>query len=240
MKNYYNILEVIRTASPEVIAAAYRALAKKYHPDLCKTPDANSRMQEINEAYTVLGNEIRREKYDRKFVFSENQKENSSYSDHQRKDYQQEEKDQEKPSQKQQWRSYVNPDFSGEDLCQPESLFRDFTQTLIFEAISGLYNCSSETTQTYFKFYSDGLFLVKTKLFEPGKADVIPKINRLQGTSYDSSGSYFHMNNLIEFTTYSDQGIEFYQGKIFNDEIHLLKRILNKGLQERLVLKKIK
>jgi|GEM_PF-2136719 len=47
----YKILEVNRSSSDEVIAAAYRALSKKYHPDLNKTLDAKTKMQKINEAY---------------------------------------------------------------------------------------------------------------------------------------------------------------------------------------------
>ena len=69
MKNYYDILEVNRLASKEVIDKAYRALVIKYHPDkqegkariYCET-----KMKEINEAYEVLSNEFLREQYDAK------------------------------------------------------------------------------------------------------------------------------------------------------------------------------
>lgn len=67
MKNYYDILEVNKLASKEVIDKAYRALVVKYHPDkqegkartYCET-----KMKEINEAYEVLSNEFLREQYD--------------------------------------------------------------------------------------------------------------------------------------------------------------------------------
>ena len=69
MKNYYEILEVDRKASKEVIEKAYKALAIKYHPDLKEGADkklSEKRMIEINEAYNVLSDEARRAEYDSK------------------------------------------------------------------------------------------------------------------------------------------------------------------------------
>ena len=67
MKNYYEILEVNRRASKEVIDKAYRVLARKYHPDQYtgeKQIYAERKMKDINEAYRVLSDEFLREKYD--------------------------------------------------------------------------------------------------------------------------------------------------------------------------------
>ena len=66
-KNYYQILQVDPSAEPEVIKAAYRRLADKYHPDRNKGADASARMLEINEAYGVLGDDARRAAYDATF-----------------------------------------------------------------------------------------------------------------------------------------------------------------------------
>lgn len=66
-KNYYRILQVDPTAEQEVIIAAYRRLALKYHPDINKSPDTYHRMQEINEAYEVLSNPARRAQYDKEW-----------------------------------------------------------------------------------------------------------------------------------------------------------------------------
>lgn len=70
MKNYYEILEVNRRASGEVIEKAYRVLAKKYHPDQYsgeKQKYAEKKMKDINEAYRVLSDEFLREQYDNEF-----------------------------------------------------------------------------------------------------------------------------------------------------------------------------
>ena len=63
-KDYYQILGVSRDAKPEEIRKAYRKLAKQYHPDINKTPDAEEKYKEINEAYEVLKDPAKRQKYD--------------------------------------------------------------------------------------------------------------------------------------------------------------------------------
>ena len=62
--NYYKILQVSEEAEPEVIEAAYRRLSQKYHPDVNRSPDAENRMKEINEAYQVLRDASTRQEYD--------------------------------------------------------------------------------------------------------------------------------------------------------------------------------
>lgn len=66
--NYYEILEITENASAEVIKAAYRALAKKYHPDTYRGSefDREKNMTQINEAYNILSDEQKRKKYDDK------------------------------------------------------------------------------------------------------------------------------------------------------------------------------
>lgn len=61
----YKILQVDPEAEDEVIQAAYRRLARKYHPDLTGTPEAASRMAAINAAWEMLGEPAARQAFDR-------------------------------------------------------------------------------------------------------------------------------------------------------------------------------
>ncbi|MEY8232271.1 DnaJ domain-containing protein [Oscillospiraceae bacterium 50-16] len=61
---YYDLLEIKPDASPEIVRAAYKAQAKKYHPDSQSTGDTEH-MKKINEAYEVLSDPERRAAYDR-------------------------------------------------------------------------------------------------------------------------------------------------------------------------------
>ena len=62
--NPYKVLKVDPSADEEVISAAYRALSKKYHPDLNKSPEAQSQMQAVNQAYNLLRDAASRAKID--------------------------------------------------------------------------------------------------------------------------------------------------------------------------------
>lgn len=65
-KDYYKILEVEYDASDETIRSNYIRLALKWHPDKRKDEDsATSRFQEINEAYKVLSDPMKRREYDK-------------------------------------------------------------------------------------------------------------------------------------------------------------------------------
>lgn len=61
----YKTLQVDSEAEDEVIQAAYRRLARKYHPDLAETPEAAARMSSINAAWEMIGDPTKRAAYDR-------------------------------------------------------------------------------------------------------------------------------------------------------------------------------
>lgn len=71
MKNYYEILQVDKNASPEIIKVAYKLLVKKNHPDLkegAEKKEAEERIKEINEAYEVLSDTFKKTEYDATLV----------------------------------------------------------------------------------------------------------------------------------------------------------------------------
>lgn len=87
MKNYYEILEVDKNASQEVIEKAYRALAKKYHPDLqqgAMKQQSAEKMKLINEAYDVLSDRAKREQYNEQLKQEEMQNQGISIEEQER------------------------------------------------------------------------------------------------------------------------------------------------------------
>lgn len=64
-KDYYEIMGVARDATRDEIKRAYRKLARKYHPDVSKEPDAEERFKQLGEAYEVLKDPEKRVAYDR-------------------------------------------------------------------------------------------------------------------------------------------------------------------------------
>jgi curved DNA-binding protein len=63
-KDYYDVIGVKRDATQDEIKRAYRKLARKYHPDVSKAPDAEERFKEVGEAYEVLKDPEKRAAYD--------------------------------------------------------------------------------------------------------------------------------------------------------------------------------
>jgi molecular chaperone DnaJ len=63
-EDYYETLGISRNADDTEIKKAYRNLARKFHPDICKEPGAEEKFKKINEAYSVLSDEQKKRQYD--------------------------------------------------------------------------------------------------------------------------------------------------------------------------------
>src|SRR6202162_1273446 len=63
-KDYYKVMGVARDATEAQIKQAYRKLARKYHPDVSKEPDAEARFKDVAEAYKALKDPEKRAAYD--------------------------------------------------------------------------------------------------------------------------------------------------------------------------------
>ena len=64
-RDYYEVLGVNRQTSQDEVKRAFRRLARQYHPDVNRSPDAEARFKEVNEAYEVLSDTDKRAAYDR-------------------------------------------------------------------------------------------------------------------------------------------------------------------------------
>jgi len=64
-RDYYEVLGVPQNATPDDLKSAFRRLARQYHPDVNREPDAEERFKEINEAYAMLSDDQKRSAYDR-------------------------------------------------------------------------------------------------------------------------------------------------------------------------------
>jgi len=66
-KDYYRILDIPFTSSKQEIKEAYRMMSLKWHPDRNPETDVTEMMQDINEAYKILNDDISRERYDKEY-----------------------------------------------------------------------------------------------------------------------------------------------------------------------------
>lgn len=85
MKDYYGTLGLKFNASQDQIKEAFRELALRYHPDRNHSPGAEAMMKEINDAYSILNNPIKRAEYDAVYgvTFNSNTSGSYTYSGHQ-------------------------------------------------------------------------------------------------------------------------------------------------------------
>ncbi|EAV5160421.1 curved DNA-binding protein [Salmonella enterica] len=87
LKDYYAIMGVKPTDDLKTIKTAYRRLARKYHPDVSKEPDAEARFKEIAEAWEVLSDEHRRAEYDQLWQHRNDPQFNRQFQQHEGQPY---------------------------------------------------------------------------------------------------------------------------------------------------------
>lgn len=67
-KDYYQILEILYPSSTEEIKKAYRCMSLKWHPDKNPTKNVLEKMQDINEAYAILKDKDKKQRYDNEYI----------------------------------------------------------------------------------------------------------------------------------------------------------------------------
>lgn len=70
-RTHYEVLGVARNATELEVKNAYRVLAKRYHPDVCTEPNADTKFKEVQDAYMVLSDQRKRLNYDAELLSRE-------------------------------------------------------------------------------------------------------------------------------------------------------------------------
>lgn len=110
-KDYYQILGILPNASKQEVKQAYRSMSLKWHPDKNPNVDVTTIMQDINEAYKILNDDISRARYDREYQLfikqPSNQHDSKAESESRSWDYDYEVKDEDLKNDINEARSYA-------------------------------------------------------------------------------------------------------------------------------------
>lgn len=254
-KDYYRILGVLDDAEDIVIRAAYKALAQRYHPDKWtgNKDEANKRMSEINEAYGVLSDSVKRKQYDAT-------RDKSEYED-----INDDDEDEMLSSIESDWKEVVEyfPDLKKiSDNLSKISKQLDFTfKTILLEKKE--FNKRVELSRTLETFYLQKYFGKNPKIISfakqlilDGKKEDAKKLNRaidLLGSEVDpeiiirkisGNQNYPHKNNSSNFNkdkvpfTILDYAERFISKKDINDGFQLL-RLVGGSVNEIRIIKGI-
>ena len=142
---YYDILEISEKASPEVVRMAYKALCKKYHPDVCQGDKrvAEEKMKKINEAYNTLSDESKRRQYDYS-LNSQRRYQQNSYSEPRRESYYQPRRESYSPPRQESYAININ------DLLRKGFAALEGSNWLIADVLfSQVLNIDSKNAEAY-------------------------------------------------------------------------------------------
>ncbi|MBE7702775.1 MAG: hypothetical protein E7Z89_01860 [Cyanobacteria bacterium SIG28] len=144
-KDYYKILGIAEFETAENIKLAYRKLARKLHPDVAgSSREALARFKEINEAYEILSNKVKKEEYDRARRFYSYAKNNSDQSYKQTEKKQEENKTKKNNSFSFNWEEFLSKKHRNESFQRQENLapqkgsdINTDIEITVFEALCG-------------------------------------------------------------------------------------------------------
>lgn len=151
-KDYYKILGVSTSATPDEIRSAYRNLCKQWHPDVNADADATAKMQDINEAYLILKDPVKRQRYNEeyaKFKAYEQKKGRKSNQESQSNNSNQAEQHKASSAERQSYQRYRYYDYDIEDdyVKRDVEEARKKAEDYINELVDSLKNSSKKAAK---------------------------------------------------------------------------------------------
>ena len=148
-KDYYQILGVLPSATKQEIKQAYRQMSLRWHPDKNPGIDVTEMMQDINEAYKILYDDISRARYDKEYLrFTQQHDQSTSYQQKAKTEHKQNTKsssEAKSESKSQSW--YYDYEVKDENLKNDINEARQYAKTLVEEFFKSLKQTSKDAVK---------------------------------------------------------------------------------------------